>query len=89
MTINSDVYSPDVYTFKLPYMYVYLLYNAVVITGYKNGKEDGIERLHTIATQQKDTIMKLKEENADAQKLKVIVHVYMYIDTITYMSAYT
>ncbi|XP_064403759.1 coiled-coil domain-containing protein 170-like isoform X3 [Halichondria panicea] len=32
--------------------------------------EKKMERLHTIATQQKETIMKLKEENADVQKLK-------------------
>ncbi len=33
--------------------------------------EKKMERLHTIATQQKETIMKLKEENADVQRLKV------------------
>ncbi len=46
--------------------------------------EKKMERLHTIATQQKETIMKLKEENADAQKLKVST----CVDTIMYMSAY-
>ncbi len=39
--------------------------------------EKKMERLHTIATQQKETIMKLKEENADVQKLKVSTCVHV------------
>lgn len=33
-----------------------------------------MERLHTRATQQKETILKLKEESADVQKLRVSIH---------------
>ncbi len=43
--------------------------------------EKKMERLHTIATQQKETIMKLKEENADVQRLKVSTIIISYTET--------
>ncbi len=36
-----------------------------------------MERLHTRAAQQKETILKLKEENADVQRLRVSIHPYL------------